>query len=166
MKNDVQVSDGKKAELRFKAMCEVVGIKAIDATDDENINKHIDYHLYSQHDGYLTVDVKCMKKISREDPEPQDKFVWVEFMNVRGKPGWLYGEAQFIAFETKDGFAVVDREKLVLHCNQHVNREINAYKPQDALNAVYRRNGRRDSMTLLELALIPHEKIIEGEFNQ
>jgi hypothetical protein len=158
MKNDVQVSDGKKAELRFKAMFEAAGVKVVDATEDENINKHIDYHLYAL-EAYTTVDVKCMKRVSREDPEPQDKFVWVEFMNVRGKPGWLYGEAQFIAFETKDGFAMVERIDLIDHCNQYVNKEINAYKPQDALNAVYRRERRRDSMTLLELELIPHTKI-------
>jgi len=159
-RNQVQIDAGKKAEQRFKKMMEARGVKVEKSTDEEDMKKHIDYYISS--DEYeSSVDVKCMKSISRKNPKPQDKYIWVEFMNVGGEPGWLYGEAQFIAFETKDGFAMVDREKLIRYCDSVVDKTQSVSEPEDAVNKVYRRSGNKDSMTLLELAFVPHTKIID-----
>ncbi len=156
MKFEKQHKDGELAYQRFKRIAESQGWAVKRASDDQDINEHIDAFL--KKDGrVVSVDVKDMKKLDRSDLEVQDKYAFVEYMNVKGKPGWLFGKADIIAFATKTGFCVVGREALIEYCNSVVDRKATATKASDALHKVYRREGRRDSMTLIELANLPKE---------
>ena len=38
---------------------------------------------------------------------------WLEFMNVRGDKGWMYGKAKYIAFLIQGDWVIVDREELL-----------------------------------------------------
>jgi hypothetical protein len=46
-------------------------------------------------------DVKGIKRDTRHG-NLNTKIVWTESKNVRGNPGWLYGKADYIAFEKTD----------------------------------------------------------------
>lgn len=71
------------------------------ANGNQDKFQHIDYFV----DG-IGVDVKSAKKFSDEG-----KFL-IELVNVAGQRGWLFGKADVIAFQDKDGFIMVDRNKL------------------------------------------------------
>lgn len=160
-KNQQQIDEGNAAENRFVRIMAANGCSVKESTKSENMYEHFDYRVYYNNDQYFSVDVKAMKRICRGDREVQDKYVWVEFENVNGAPGWLYGKAEFIAFEIKNGFAMVKRKDLIEYCESVVDMNTTVDYCRDALNKVYRRDKRQDSMTLLELALIPHTKIKE-----
>ena len=70
--------------------------------------------------------------------------IWVEFKNVQGKPGWLYGGATIIAFDIPEegGFSIVDREELAFFCEKHVSTSWSNKK--DAYLKKYTRKDRED----------------------
>lgn len=110
--------DGERAENNFvRIFTERFGIAPIKASDYDNKVKHIDYYMkIPAKDGIhkASVDVKSWKH--KED------CVDIEFITY-GKLGWLYGEADFIGFETPDeqSFVMVDRKSLMEYVERHVN---------------------------------------------
>ena len=42
-----------------------------------------------------------------------DNWMWLEFKKNFGQEGWLYGKANFIAFETRESFVIASRKKLL-----------------------------------------------------
>jgi len=72
------------------------------ATERENIEEHIDFHVT----GLGSVDVKSAKS------NITDGLVWIEIQNVVGEDGWLYGSSKYIAFEFHDHFRLVPTDWL------------------------------------------------------
>jgi len=70
------------------------------STEGQDINEHWDVSING-----VKIDVKAIKK---ED----ENIHFVEFKNVLGKKGWLYGDADGFAFETKDYWVEVTKEDL------------------------------------------------------
>ena len=70
-------------------------------------------------------------------------FVWLEFMNVNGKDGWMKGKAKYIAFYLFDDFYIVDRVKLYNWCKKTLPNEPPQYDKR-LFYKPYRRRGRRD----------------------
>ena len=106
---------------------------------DEDIHMHIDYW----HDD-RGVDVK-----GNNLPDE----IWVEFKNVNGDYGWVFGDAEIIAFDMPElaAFAVVNREELKEYCRENV--DFTALVPKaEAYKKCYRRKGREDLITYLVLA--------------
>jgi len=157
MKYINQFQDGKRAHVEFAALAESKGFKATDSLPEDDMINHID--MYLEKSGKLfTADIKAMKKINRSDAEAQDKYVYVEFKNVRGDKGWLYGAADFIVFETKSTFEIVNRKGLVSYCEQAVERKFVSFA-RDALYKMYRRDGRKDLISMIELDNIPKQYV-------
>ena len=69
--------------------------KAIEAraADLKEQFSHVDYVT-----DFGKIDVKARKRVARKDSDVQDDLVWLEFKNVQGKIGWVYGKADWIAF--------------------------------------------------------------------
>jgi len=88
-----------------------------------------------------------MKKWKRSDPEPTDRIHFVELRNVNGELGWLYGEADYIAFETRSHWIVVPRKKLVYFIEGITENSEQTLKP--TVYKLYQRNGRKDLMTVI-----------------
>ncbi len=99
-----------------------------------------------------STDVKAMKKISRQDAEPQDQWTWIELHGVNeGNKGWLYGGcSDFIAFQTRRGFLLVPRVDLIAKVEEVVNFDARVRTPMEAAYKVYQRAGRVDEVTLIE----------------
>lgn len=126
-------------EIQFSSLYKNV----VFATKEQDMYRHYDVII----DGGVKVDVKGMKKINRGDNTVNPDFHYVEFMNVNGDKGWIYGEADIIAFEQPNYFILVNREKLLLHCREKIiDRKVGNKKE---VYKLYRRPGRKDVMTII-----------------
>jgi len=112
------------------------------ASRDEDIFDHWDVKID------IKIDVKAMKKINREDSEPNENFHYVEIKNVHGDKGWLYGEADYFAFEMKDYYVMVSKIKLQAMIADKCKDKIKCARP--TLYELYSREGRNDMMTLVK----------------
>jgi len=135
---------GRMAEVRFVRAAREKGLMVTKSSHTEDIHEHIDYWLAMSSQGKRWgVDVK-----GNNLPDE----IWVEFKNVRGNSGWLYGGATIIAFDMPEegGFAIVDREELAFFCEKHVANEFVANK-KDAYLKRYTRRDREDVISILKL---------------
>lgn len=107
-----------------------------------------------------TVDVKGIKKLNRWDGSFSPDIHWIEFQNVRGAKGWIYGKANYIAFQIPNEFILIDRELLLNWCRKViVDRKPKRTKE---LYKLYNREGRLDIISLVlteDLLKLPHKKI-------
>ena len=113
-----------------------------EATKHENIYLHFDLIM----DDVIKVDVKQMKKRNRTDAIEDPTIHFVEFQNVRGDKGWIYGKADYIAFEQPDYFIMVDRKKLgKYYCNVMKNNTTVIFSDDNKkIHTWYTRKGRED----------------------
>lgn len=79
---------------------------------DIDYKEHWDIELINKGKRIL-IDVKAIKKIEHKDKEVNDTIHYIELKNSAGYDGWLKaGKANCIAFEMKNQWVVVDRDKL------------------------------------------------------
>lgn len=147
--------DSDFAEQTFKRLAEAKGFNVKDATRNQQLS-HIDFFIEDKKKVIYTFDVKARKKVNRTDSSTEDSLVWIEFKNVAGADGWLYGAADYIAFEREADFLIINRLNLVTLCERIIqNKKVTSAK--DALYAKYTRAGRKD-----EISLIKMEDILNG----
>ncbi len=149
-------SSGDSAEKSFVSAALKSGLKVRDSSRDEEF-KHIDFHIETGQGLKLSVEVKARKKIKRSDAVVNDEYVWVEFKNVRGLRGWLYGSADLVAFERADDFLMVSRKDLARLCEKLCNITKINVDPQFPLYTGYQRRDRDDLMSLIKM-----KDIIDG----
>ena len=147
------IESGLGAEQIFDQIAESKNLEVKNARRRENIHKHIDKYITQESETW-SVDIKARKKTSRSDSSVQDEWIWIEFQNVRGNLGWLYGEADNIAFETQDSFVIVDRNSLIDYVENVVDMGKPVRKSFLAKYKTYRRAGRQDLLTMVELSQI------------
>jgi len=142
---------GQKAEAVFAHLAAAKGWRVTAASSYANINDHWDLLIEKGSERYR-VDVKGMKRLSRRDPDVQDKWIWIELHGVRERDrGWLYdGKAELIAFEKKRAFVVVKRADLIKLVEQLVDLSTTVHSARAARYKVYSRPGRPDRITLIE----------------
>jgi len=123
---------------------EAMGLTLTKSTQFEDRHRHVDFWMSFDGKGYWGVDVK-----GNNMPDE----IWVEFKNVSGDTGWLYGDAKIIAFEMPEagGFSVVNRDELAFFCEKHVSKEV-AKNKDDAYLKLYTRKDRKDVITKLYLS--------------
>ena len=149
---------GVNASLRFVKIAREQGYEIIQASRLEDINDHFDYKICKTGD-CSKVEVKSAKKIKRSHMEITYDLVYVEFKNVNGKQGWLYGKADWVAFEQKSGFILIAATKLIEIAEKLVDR--NAFEPYPRLYKSYRRKDRPDEhVGLIRIQDIMAEKHI------
>ena len=68
------------------------------------------------------------------------------FLRLLGKKGWLYGEADFFAFETNKYWVVVEKYKLQDWIAKNVSKEL---MQAPTLYKLYNRKGSKDIITLV-----------------
>lgn len=85
---------------------------------------------------------RAQKKNRRADNTPDYNINWVELKNVRGNPGWLFGKADYIAFEGEKDWIVCRRTDIIKLIDSKVtNKSIDKSR---SLYTYYQRNGRQD----------------------
>lgn len=124
------------------------------STKEQDIFEHFDLS--------IKVDVKGLKKINRSDEKPNEQFHYIEIKNVNGKVGWMYGKADFFAFETNDYWILVGKKQL-----QELIAEKCAKKEKGrGIYQLRQREGRQDLITIvptLDLCYISTEIICKNK---
>lgn len=134
----------KDEEFIMEATEKNFGGKCYMSTEKEDMFKHIDFWWESPKMGKIGIDAKGLKKNKRTDKEYDDTINWLELKNVLGKPGWLYGEAMYIAFLTKTCIIYVKREKLAKFAEDMIaGKDIVNSTPKD-FYIPYKRFKRND----------------------
>ncbi len=131
---------GSNAEEAFARLL----IDPVAASRDENIYEHWDLKDINGD----TYDVKAMKQYRSKDNEATDRLHWIEFQNVHGNTGWLYGKADYIAFETRKWWIVVNRKDLAAFV-EGATREGKRANKNPKPYELYQREGRQDLLTIL-----------------
>jgi hypothetical protein len=135
---------GNKAERIFVALAVQNGFKIKSSTVDQNKKNRIDYFLKKEN-SVKGVDVKARKKICAYDKSYSDTWTWVEFKTADGFHGWLYGDCDYIAFEKKDYFLIVDRVSLKNLCEKAIDRKKEFVKTcSEAKYRIYQRRDREE----------------------
>ncbi|HJS19938.1 MAG TPA: hypothetical protein VJ785_14420 [Anaerolineales bacterium] len=140
---------GQKAENLFAKSAIKHGWKIKPAPRRSNIDEHFDY-IMSKDGKSHKVEVKSRKRRGRKDQDVQDEYIWVEIHGVRkDDQGWLYGEADLIAFEMAKSFRIVRRADLAKLIGKLVDFGSMTHKPGDALYKLYSRRDRHDLLTMI-----------------
>jgi hypothetical protein len=90
-----------------------------------------------------------MKRFRRSDPEPTDRLHYIELRNVNGKVGWLYGKADYITFETRAWWIVVDRAKLAEFVEGAIWSGNDQFGLKPEPYKLIQREGRQDIITIV-----------------
>lgn len=108
---------GSHAEDLFEKICKANGMTVKHASKIDDMTRHFDFFVrpWNALDIGRTsarVEVKAMKCPRRGLP-PDETLIYVELVNVIGKLGWVFGDADILAFEQPcDRFLLVKREEL------------------------------------------------------
>lgn len=78
----------------------------------ENAKNHSDFYI-TKNNITKRIEVKGPKRINSTDTELSDELICIELMGIAGFPGWLYGKADIVAFCIKEGFCLVQKDKLI-----------------------------------------------------
>lgn len=95
-----------------KQILKNLGGQIVPATMEEDTRRHVDFWWTKTDGSVVGVDVKGMRKRSRYDLRPDNDITWLEFQNVLGERGWLYGDAVYLAFRRIGLTAFVRRDCL------------------------------------------------------
>ena len=144
----------KVVEDKFAAVIKQLG-EVAPSTTEQDINEHWDVKLD------IKFDVKAVKKVNRSDGETDETIHWVELINVRGNRGWLYGEADYFAFELDDYWVIVNKQILQTFIAKKCAKKEKSDTP--ALYKIYNRKDRLDAITLVKTIDLMYiaEQIIE-----
>tara|TARA_R100000008_G_C3536645_1_gene142408 strand:+ start:46 stop:552 length:507 start_codon:yes stop_codon:yes gene_type:complete len=97
----------------------------------------------------ITLDLKCCKTLKN----CSNKWHWIELRDLTGRPGWIYQEADFIAFERKQDFIIVKRKNLVHWINTLNKIRFDLPFVNDSWEAkyrLYRRPNKKESITQIQ----------------
>jgi len=133
---------GNTSQTLFVKACEKINYKCTPSTIEVDMYSHIDYYVETPEGRLISVDVKGNNKLEE---------IWIEFNNVRGKEGWLYGKANYIAFDMPElnGFVVVGRNELRERCEGIVDKVF--VSKSEALRKWYQRKDRFDIISKIHL---------------
>jgi hypothetical protein len=120
----------------------------VEATKKQDMEEHWDLKFIKPDKKEAKFDVKGLKKNNRSDNYFDDSIHWIELMNVNGNVGWLYGMADYFAFETSFDWVVVKKSTLQSFIDEKCDKSEILDKPE--LYKLYRRYGRKDLITKIK----------------
>jgi hypothetical protein len=139
---------GSEAEKLFKSLILKKGWECEEASKALE-QKHVDFIVTDPSKDPRKIEVKARKKVNRSDSGVDDNIIYVEFKNVAGYAGWIYGESDIIAFEQSDHFLLVNRLALLDLCKKLVKFDQKVDRP--TLYKVYTRFGRADVVSMIKV---------------
>ncbi len=101
--------------------------------------------MHDHWDVLIKYDVKALKRAQRSDSEVNENIHYVELVNVNGAQGWLYGKADYFAFEMESYWCLVAKRKLQDFVTSFIDTAALTPEPQR-----YQKYSRgKDLMTLV-----------------
>lgn len=137
-KKEKYLQEGRAKEIEFAELFDEYTL----SNEIQNVVGHWDLKL-----GKYKIDVKALKKVNRKDDNKNENIHWIEIKGITGELGWLYGEADFFAFETIDYWIVVEKNRLQ---NFIKNTTIKEFVEVPTLYKLYNRKDRKDVLTLIK----------------
>lgn len=132
---------GEQAEVGIVKIAKAKGYHVTKSSNWEDAVAHFDYTFVTKTLKYK-IEVKARKRLFRAANEAQDEWIWVEFKNVNGNHGWIYGKADKVAFELDESYIIVNRKDLAELAEKLVDRENIVLKSSEAKYKAYRRKDR------------------------
>jgi len=148
------IKRGIKVENEFIQTCESHGYTVEVASEEENINNHID--LYVIHEGVeVSVDVKA-RRTGNKNKSLDDAWIVVEFLNTMGNKGWLYGDCDYFVFEREYDYVWCNAKELVELTDKVVDKDTRVDSYRDAEYKTWGRSyqGKQDLISRIEMSLI------------
>ena len=148
------IKRGIKVENEFIQTAKSHGYTVAIASDEENINKHID--LYLTYKGQtISVDVKA-RRTGNKQRVFDDSWIVVEFLNTMGNKGWLYGDCDYFVFEREHDYVVCEAKELVELTDKVVdkNTRVESYRDADYKTWGRKHQGKQDLISRIEMSLI------------
>lgn len=148
MQNVIQnfLQIGKQVEANFaETLLKSLG-GVIHVTDQQtDMLQHIDLYWQpnEKNKRRYGIDVKGIKRNSRNE-ELDDSIHWLEFQNVVGKKGWLYGKAEMFAFETNKSWLLIGKNKLIVYALSRCEDKQRIYTKMPEPYHLYQRFNRKD----------------------
>ena len=138
-----RLNKGADAEDRFENIA-LNHFGTVIRTKDKADKNHIDFYIHEKGQQY-TVDVKSKC--------PVVGWVTIELQNCHGKPGWLYGNTDYIAFEMSEGFILVWLNDIIPIVKEKVDMNTYVNCHADAKYKLYSRKkfGNDDIITLIQI---------------
>lgn len=132
------LKEGKEKEVMFADLFSSYSL----SDKNTDIIEHYDLTI-----GNTRIDVKGLKKVNRWDNEVNENIHWIEIKGITGHLGWLYGEADYFAFETFDYWILVSKIKLQKLIK---TRTIKKWVKEKELYKLYQRPNKQDVITLVK----------------
>jgi len=148
------IKRGIKVENEFIQTAKSHGYTVEIASEQENINKHID--LYLTYKGLtVSVDVKA-RRTGNKNKSLDDAWIVVEFLNTMGNKGWLYGDCDYFVFEREHDYVWCDAKELVELTDKVVDKNTRVQNYSDAEYKTWgrRHQGKQDLISRIEMSLI------------
>ena len=136
----------------FKALAGQRGYKLKNPTRVQK-KVHIDVLLVGRGPKGETSIVSMDLKYLSPGKRVSHNWQWVELRDPQGKPGWVYKEADFIVFERKTDFIVVNRKNLVDWINITPKIRYDLPRVKNSWHAKYRlfqRPSKKDVITQIQ----------------
>ena len=134
---------GMDAEKLFENILKKLNIKYTNATEEEEKIEHWDFRVNkSSKINSGRYEIKSAKAKAR-GLEKDYNIIYIEFKSVGGNKGWIFGDADYIAFEEPDGFIIFSRKKLLKYIS--VLFEFMSYSNKSGqIGTFYSRKNRND----------------------
>ena len=131
---------GVDGEAKFVSACESKGYSVEKTEDEDDIYNHIDYYLI-KNGKKIGIDVKHLKDTKR---------AFIEFKNVRGNDGWMYGNANCICFIVGSKYVLVYRKELLEYMATKMNIKGLPFRMRpEEYYVMYGRSGRKDRYAMI-----------------
>jgi hypothetical protein len=115
------------------------------ASRKEDMFNHIDFWWRKDSNSpWISYDIKALKRARRSTSPLDGTIHWIEVLNVRGNPGWIYGKEDFVIFATEETAIYVQTNKLPPYIEAKIKGKELVYDTPYDFYIPYRRNGSRD----------------------
>lgn len=99
------------------------------------------------------IDLRFDVKKIKNKKQNQD-WLWIEFKNADGEPGWIHGDSHFVVFERNYDFIVVNRKELLAMLSD--GKKIRYDLPfvnlaKKAKYRIYKRGGKKEEITQIHV---------------
>ena len=109
--------------------------------------RHVDFVMIGVNKSKTSYSV--LLDLKYRHPKGSDKWQWVEFKNLKGRPGWLYQDSDFVVFERKKDFLFVNRKNLVKWVNETSKIRHDLPNVNNSWEAKYRLYSRPDKKEMI-----------------
>ena len=140
------------------------------STREEDMHDHVDCHVFVKDMGrvvrHMKIELKGRKYNCRaNEGKREHRCQYIEFLNVNGDKGWLFGEADYIAIEGDSKFYLIERKAMITFCEdlfgvdlkqslKNIEKDLSkhVWSTQPALHKLYRRRNRKDLVTQISMS--------------